>query len=235
MMDGALRQDMGRPLHPPEPAAVLRQTVQRYRACGRFAHGYIAGKLRHDPVYTTLLSLAVQEPFGTVLDIGCGRGQLGIALLEAGAATSVYGFDWNQSHLRQARKAASDLPFVAEVRDLSQCQSFPDSDTVLLVDVCYQLDTGEQMTLLRAAARAARSRILIRTADPARGLRSKVTRGLELLGRRFWPHSGARVNARPLGEIIAALHGAGLATTQIPCWKGTPFANVLIVGRRATG
>jgi hypothetical protein len=102
---------------------------------------------------------------------------------------------------------------------------------VLLVDVCYQLDTAAQMRLLRAAARAARSRILIRTADPARGLRSRGTRGLELLGRRFWPHSGAQVNARPLPDIAAVLQDAGFTTTQTPCWRGTPFANVLLIGR----
>lgn len=219
-------------MQPLEPAEVLRHTAQRYRACGRFVHGYVAGKLRHDPVYTMLLSLAAQEPFGTVLDVGCGRGQTGIALLDAGAATTVHGFDWNRLHLRQAQAAAADLPFYAEPCDLSQGASFPASDTALLIDVCYQLETGAQLRLLDAVAHAARTRILIRTADPARGLRSTVTRGLELLGRRFWPHSGARVNARPLQEISAMLDNAGFTTTQTPCWKGTPFANVLIIGRR---
>jgi SAM-dependent methyltransferase len=219
--------------HAQEPASVLRRTAQRYRGCGRFAHGYVAGKLRHDPVYPMLLSLATQEPFGTVLDIGCGRGQLGILLLYAGVATAAHGFDWNGRHLHQARQAAGDLPFHAEARDLSQSADFPPADTAVLIDVCYQLDTGAQMRLLDAVTRATRSRILIRTSDPARGLRSAVTRGLELLGRRFWPHSGARVNARPLEEIEAMLRNAGFTTTRMPCWQGTPFANVLIDGRRA--
>jgi SAM-dependent methyltransferase len=213
----------------------LRQTAQRYRTSGRFVHGYVAGKLRHDPIYAMLLSLAAQEPFGTVVDVGCGRGQTGIALLDAGAATAVHGYDWNRLHLQQAQEAAADLPFYTETCDLSQRPGFPESDTVLLIDVCYQLDTCAQMRLLDAATHAARKRILIRTADPARGLRSRMTRALELLGRRFWPHSGARVNARPLGEITAALEQAGFTTTQTPCWQGTPFANVLIIGRRGIG
>jgi SAM-dependent methyltransferase len=213
----------------------LRRTAQRYRGFGRMVRGYVAGKLRHDPIYAMLLSLAAQEPFGTVLDIGCGRGQAGIALLDAGAAAAVHGFDWNRLHLRQAQQAAAELPFHAEPCDLSQNPCFPVADTVLLIDVCYQLDTSAQIRLLHAVTLAARSRILIRTADPARGLRSSITRALERLGRRFWPHSGARVNARPLEEIRAVLHAAGFATTETPCWQGTPFANVLIVGRRATG
>jgi SAM-dependent methyltransferase len=210
----------------------LRHSAQRYRACGRFAHGYVAGKFRYDPVYEMLLSLAARESFGTVLDIGCGRGQLGIALLDAGGATAVLGIDWNRSHLRQAQQAAANLPFRAEPRDLSQNLDFPRADTVLLIDVCYQLGTCAQTRLLKAAASAARSRILIRTADPDQGVRSAMTRGLEVLGRRFWPHSGARVNARPLEEMAAVLTDSGFTTTRTPCWKGTPFANVLIVGRR---
>jgi SAM-dependent methyltransferase len=218
--------------HQEEQTSALRRTARRYRGCGRFAHGYVAGKLRHDPVFPMLLSLAAREPFGTVLDIGCGRGQLGIALLDAGVASAVHGFDWNRLHLRQAQQAGADLPFRAEVRDLSQSMDFPPCDTALLVDVCYQLDTEAQRRLLDAVTRAARARILIRTSDPAQGLRSAVTRGLELLGRRFWPHSGARVNARPVAEIAAMLNEAGFTTTETPCWRGTPFANVLIDGRR---
>ena len=38
----------------------------------------------------------------------------------------------------------------------SQPQDFPGADTVLLIDVCYQLDADAQMRLLRAAACAAR-------------------------------------------------------------------------------
>jgi SAM-dependent methyltransferase len=211
---------------------VLRRTARRYRGCGRFAYGYVAGKLRHDPVYPALLSLAAREHFGGVLDIGCGRGQLGIALLEAGLATQVAGSDRNGAHLRQAEQAATGLPFRAEARDLCQAQTFPDCDTVLLVDVCYQLDTNSQMQLLRAAARSAREKILIRTADPELGWRSTLTRGLEQFGRGFWPHSGALVNARPLPEIAAILHEAGFAITVMPCWQGTPFANVLMIARR---
>lgn len=218
---------------PPHVAEALRRTAERYLACGRFAYGYVAGKLRYDPVCAALLSLGAEQHLGTVLDLGCGRGQFGIALLEAGAATAVSGIDRNRTHLWQARKAAGGLPLQVAVCDLTQCHHFPSSDTILLIDVCYQLDTDAQIRLLRAAARAARSLILIRTADPSLGLRSTLTRAMELVGRGFWPHAGATVNARPIADIVKTLSEFGFATTNVPCRRGTPFANVLLIARRA--
>lgn len=212
----------------------LERTAQRYRACGRFAYRYVSAKLRYDPLYEILPSLTTRKTFGSVLDIGCGRGQLGIALLESGAAKSVLGFDRNREHLRQAARAAVDLPLRVERCDLTQCESLPKADTVFLIDVCYQLHTNVQNRLLRAAAGAARSCIVIRTADPSQGWRSTLSRGLEWAYRPFWPHSGAHVNPRPLGELTAIVIDSGFSVTMMPCWRGTPFANVLLVGHRTS-
>ena len=103
---------------------------------------------------------------------------------------------------------------------------------MFLIDVLYQLDTPAQDALLRAACRCARSRVVVRTADTAAGLRSAVSRGLEVVGRRVWPHAGARVNPRPAGELAAIISAAGFAVSQSPCCRGTPFANTLLVARR---
>ena len=62
---------------------MFARVARRYRCCGRGAYGYVKGKLKYDPVHRYVLGLAEQEPFGNVLDLGSGRGQLGIALLEA--------------------------------------------------------------------------------------------------------------------------------------------------------
>ena len=211
---------------------IFCRTAERYRSSGRFAHGYVSSKLRRDPVHIAVLSLATEAPFGNVIDIGCGRGQLAIVLLEAGVADAVLGYDLNHAHLRQAEAAARELAFRSEISDLSQSLTFPVADTVLMIDILYQLTTSTQLRLLEQAAAAARSRILIRTADPACGWRSTVTRWLELLVRRFWPHSGARVNARPIGTMSTMLVSLGFTVSQTPCWQGTPFANILLDGRR---
>src|SRR5690348_2213389 len=158
-----------------ELAVLFERVAQRYQDCGRFARHYVAAKLRRDPVHRDILSLAAGEAFGDVVDIGCGRGQLAVALLDAGLARSVLGLDCNADHLRQARRAAKGLAFTTTVQDLAQRQDVPDATTMLLIDVLYQLESELQMALLQAAIRATRKRIVIRTLDPNRGLRSRVT------------------------------------------------------------
>src|SRR5262249_37797674 len=151
---------------------------------------YVAAKLSRDPVHREILTLAGAESFGDVVDIGCGRGQLGVALLEAGLARSVVGLDCHDGHLRQARAAATGLAFTAMTRDLARCQEVPTAATVLLIDVLYQLEPAVQAALLRAALRAARERIIIRAPDPGRGLRGRLTIWVEQLMRGVSPHSG---------------------------------------------
>jgi SAM-dependent methyltransferase len=220
--------------HGTEVETLFALVTRRYLACGQFARRYVAAKLRHDPVHRDLLALAAAEEFGDVVDIGCGRGQLGTALLEAGLARSVLGLDCHAGHLEQARRAATGLAFSARAQDLAECQDVPNAATVLLIDVLYQLEPRIQMALLHAAIRAARERIIIRTLDPGRGLRSRLTVWLETLTRGVSPHSGKHVAARPVSCIARTLNEAGLASSIAPCWGSTPFANVLIIGRTMT-
>jgi SAM-dependent methyltransferase len=208
-----------------------RRVAERYRHGSRFDRGFIAGKLRHDPIYADLLA-QVGSGFGHVLDIGCGRGQLGVFLLEAGVATSVLALDWNAGQIAQAQWAARGLPLRAEQRDLSVDPNLPEADTVFLIDILYQLDIETQRALFASAIRSARSRVVIRTPGPGRGLRATFTRTLEMLGRRVWPHSGEFVNPQPVTAFETALAAAGFSVNVGPCWRGTPFSNVLVIGQR---
>ena len=208
--------------------ALLRRTATRYANENRFTRRYVAAKLRRDPVHADVLALAARETFGAVADIGCGYGQLGAALLEAGLARSVLGIDRNMPHLDVARRAGLSV----RVQDLTRDQTIPTADTVLLIDVLYQLDTQAQDALIGEAARTAGTRVMIRTLDPGRGTRSMFSLAWERLCRPVWPHSGTYVNARPLDAIADRLTSAGFAVEIAPCWRGTPFANVLLIARR---
>lgn len=176
--------------------------------------------------------MAAQEPFGEVVDLGCGHGQLGVALLAAGLARSVLGVDRAGPALADACRAGAGLPFAVRQADLAADPGVPACDTVLLVDVLYQLGAGPALRLLRAAAAAARERVVVRTLDPGEGWRSRLAVALERAGRRWWPHAGRQVEPLAVPVLLAALREEGFAASAVPCWRGTPFANVLIAARR---
>ncbi len=212
----------------------LARTALRYRACPRFTRHYVASKLRRDPIHHAVLAMAAERTFGTVADIGCGRGQVGLALLEAGGAMAVTGLDWAGRSLEDARRAGAGLAFTARAQDLAAFPVVPDCDTALLIDVLYLLPQHQAVRLLGLAAAAARQCLVVRTLDADRGLRSRFHLAVEHLGRPFWPHAGAVVDPAPLPVLAAVMEATGFTVTQQPCWQGTPFANVLLTARRTS-
>ncbi len=214
--------------------AVFVRTAARYRTGDRYTWFYVRSKLRRDPVHADLLALGAATPFGQVADMGCGRGQLALALLVAGCASAVVGCDYARSALAQARRAAAGLAFIAREQDFATDQTVPPCDTVLLIDVLYQLGRPAALALLAAAAASASTLVLVRTHDPALGWRGRLTVTLERWWRPLLPNAGRRVDPVSPATVAASLEQAGFTVTTAPCWRGTPFANVLLVARRAT-
>lgn len=207
------------------------RVAARYHDCGRYTRGYVAWKMRLDPVHRAMLDQAAAEPFGRVLDLGCGRGQLGLALLEAGSATRLDGIDWDEGALKDARRAATGRDAAFARADL-RTADLPACDTALVVDVLCQMPAAAQADLLRRAALAARSKVVARLFDPDRGWRSLVgwvaEGGLWASGA----YRRASVRPTPVRELAGLLEEAGFACEVMPCWAGTPLPNVLLTARR---
>lgn len=218
------------PIFPAELPALIRTVTARYAAASRFARGYVAGKLRHDPATAAILGLAARRGFGQVVDLGCGRGQLGLALLAAGLAEGLTGLDRDAAKLAEARQAAAGLPARFTEADLTTAP-VPDCDTLLLVDVLYQLPEAAQRPLLARAMAAARRRLVLRAFDPDRGWRSRFGLAMEWLGRALRGDSAA-VRPLPLRDLIASLEAAGFAVSVSSCWGNTPLPNMLLVAER---
>ena len=212
--------------------AALRRTAARYRSCARFTRHYVASKLKRDPIHLALLGLAAERPFGHIIDVGCGRGQISVALLEAGLATAATGMDWADAALADLRRAGVGLRIDTIARDLSADIRVPAGDTVLVIDVLYTMERGSALALLNAVAAAARERVLVRSMDASAGWRGRFAVTIERLARPLWPHAGARVDPLPPAALAAALEERGFTTRMAPCWGKTPFANVLMVGKR---
>jgi uncharacterized protein (DUF2062 family) len=211
--------------------AAVERVAARYARGRRAAYHYVRGKLASDPVAGRILGLG---KLGEVADVGCGRGQLAVLLLEAGNATRVTGFDWDAKKVGDAREAAAGLAAAFEAGDMRE-MSVPPCDTALFVDVLHYLTDAEQDAVLGRAADATRRRVVVRELDPDRGWRSAVTRLQERITTSLGYNRGARVNVRRIDELIAPLRARGFTVNVEPCWGATPFSNVVIVAERATG
>jgi len=205
--------------------AALERTRARYAAAGPADRYYVAGKLAFDPVVKLVGSL---EKLGRVLDLGCGRGQLALLLLELGHATSVHGIDSDARKIDVARAAGPEAKF--EVGDLAR-RELPLADTILLIDVLHYLPGAEQDELLQAAAVALSpgGRLLVRELNADASLPSAVTRLFEWWARKIRLNRGRASVYRPARAVTDLLERAGLACSVQGASEGTPLGNVLIV------
>ena len=205
----------------------------RYRGVSRSARGFIRGKLRRDPAVAALLALGRAHNLGAVTDLGCGRGQVVLALLVAGVARQVHALDIDAAKIAVARDAAQGLPADFAVADLATAE-IPRCDTLLMIDVLLQLPLPAQDALLARIAAAGPRRIAIRAFDPQRGWRSAVGFAMERVRRRIGGDLGTQgaLAPRPLPEIARPLEAAGYAVQVTPCWAGTPLPNVLLLAER---
>jgi len=212
-------------------------------AADRSRFHYVRTKLLGDPIARLIADVEgdAQGALGEIADIGTGRGQLPILLLELGRASKAWGVDWDREKIEAAQRAAAthddertelDAQFVAGD---ARAAEPPEADTVLLIDLIHYFTIEEQDAILRRAARAVRQggRLLVREADTERGWRSFST----LLEERVFTflrfNRGERVRFRPSREIVAVLEAEGLTCEVRPAWGKTPFSNVLVIGRRA--
>lgn len=209
---------------------------------------YVRMKLLGDPVAKLVAGIAGDEAgaLGAVVDVGTGRGQLPLLLLELGRATSAFGVDWDEAKVGAATRAAGARPDGPDGEPMppldatfvvgdARSSEIPPGDTVLLVDVLHYFAPEEQDAIVDRCAAAVRpgGRLLVRDADAERGWRSWATLAEERLFTFLRFNRGERVRFRPAREIVARLEERGLTARVEPAWGKTPFANVLIVAERA--
>ena len=194
---------------------------------------YARGKLGSDPIAEQLVAHGrASGGFGEVVGVGCGRGQMGILLLEAGVATSVVGVDWDEGKLEDGRKACGDLPMKFEKADVREVAP-PPCDTLLLIDVLHYLTDKKQLEVLERCMHSARKRVVLRELDPDRGWRSATTRVQEAVTTFFGYNVGERVRVLPIASFTEVLARGGFSASVEPSWGKTPFSNVAVFAERS--
>lgn len=212
------------------------------KAADKSQFHYVRIKLSVDPVARLIADVEGDREgaLGAVLDIGTGRGQLPLLLLELGRAGCAHGLDWDEAKIGFARRAADERPegrapisatFAKE--DARSFRAEP-ADTVLLIDLLHYFTIEEQNAILKNAADHVLpgGRLLVREADTERGWRSFATLLEERVFTALRFNRGERVRFRPTREITEMLQSWGFSCEIVPAWGSTPFSNVLVVARR---
>lgn len=239
------RQLYGLPSNAPSWVVAVERVAGRYAPpedpspSAKAQFNYVRIKLLMDPIAKLIADIGGTEraALGEVFDIGTGRGQLPILLVELGRATRGRGVDWDETKVRDGGEAARRAPALAVdlVQGDARTAEVSDADTVLLIDLLHYFTVEEQDAILRRAARAVRSggRLLVREADTERGWRSWATLVEEKVFTTLRFNRGERVKFRPSRDLARVMTEEGLRVEIVPAWGKTPFSNVLLVGQRA--
>lgn len=231
----------------PTQFAHLREVVaERYLGAGVLHWEFVRGKLRYDPVYRALLTTHLLPRAGHLVDLGCGRGIL-LALLcavedeaepgEEPPPMELTGFDLKTSYLAAARIGLQTRARIRRADLADPDFTPPDADTAVLLDVLHYLPAAAQERLVAATADALAPGgvLIVREADADAGWRFRATAAAERLAALARGRVRQRFHYRGRAAWAALLAAAGLETEGRDMSQGTPYGNVLLVGRKPAG
>ena len=227
---------------------VFEAATRPYRAAGRYALGFAKGKLRHDPVFHTLLRRGLLPDDGSLIDLGCGQGVL-LSLLKAARdqyAAGRWPADWPAPPTRldlrgvdvhagrvEVARRVLDGGARFDVSDLREFD-FPPCAAIVMLDVLLYLREAQQESVLEKATAALRpgGLLLLREPDADAGIALQLTK----LSARFEAALRGRLaqplHCRSAARWVADLSRRGFAVDAMPMSQGTPFCNVLFVARK---
>ena len=145
------------------------------------------------------------------------------------------GIEIDAKRVKIAARALASLDPTAEVAccDMRDA-TFPACSAITFIDVLLYLDPDEQCRVLEKAAEALRPGgvLIMREADAAGGRRFEITRSVERFMSALRGELRQKLHYRTAGEWRSVLERLGLAVSQEPMSQGTPFSNILFVGRK---
>lgn len=207
---------------PAVPPDVYDEDYYLHEAEGheQFGAGEIAGR------YAFALSRLALPAGGTLVDVGCGRGELVMLALEQGAGRAI-GIEYAEAALELARGAAAQRGLGDRVELLAadaRSIPLPDgcADGVAMLDVIEHLTPAEQGDALREVRRLLRpgGTFLVHT-FPNRNIYETYGRF-----RRWWP-GGRGWPADPRSEIERTMHVGELTAAELrDALAGAAFTDI---------
>ncbi len=190
-------------------------------------------RLLHDPIYPFLIEEQVLGSGARVLDLGCGRGLVGVLVglfTRAPEKRWYLGVDRCDRYVRAARKSLEDFPGcevqTVDLRDFDP----PHADVVVINDVLRFLPFDSQDALLRRLARALPSgaRVFVREKDAAGGWRFARAAFLDAIKIALPGHPRHGAHYRRGGDLRNALVAAGFGVRDRAVARASSPAFVML-------
>ncbi|MBX7228502.1 MAG: class I SAM-dependent methyltransferase [Burkholderiaceae bacterium] len=219
-----------------------------YQRGGKFAYHFARGKIRHDPVFFSILKKGLIPKNAKILDLGCGQGLLA-SLLDSAAilykegqwpsewSVPVQSFQFRGIELMardvaRANAALSTLKNTAWVDQANICNAdFGISDVVVILDVLHYISYEKQQQVLEKVHAALRTNgiLLLRVGDAGAGWPFRLSNWVDHVVTTIRGHRLSQLYCRSLKDWLAQLGQLGFVVEALPMSQGTPFANVLLI------
>jgi hypothetical protein len=147
---------------------------------------------------------------------------------------ALHGIDSHAGRVQAARRALGGAAQI-EQRDLRGHDFVSPCSVVVMIDVLLYLADCEPERVIRKAAAALEpgGLLVLREADAGAGLAFRLTQCSAWFDAAARGRFGERMHCRSAAQWVAQLARQGLAVEAEPMSRGTPFANVLFVARKA--
>jgi uncharacterized protein (DUF2062 family)/SAM-dependent methyltransferase len=190
-------------------------------------------RLLRDPIYPFLIEEDVLGSGARILDLGCGRGLVGVLMglfTRKSKSRSYLGVDQCDRYVRAARQALDDTPGctvqTVDLRDFDP----PAADVVVINDVLRFLPFASQDALFRRLARALPpgARVYVREKDAAAGWRFNAAALWDAAMIVLPGHPRHGTHHRRAGDLRNALLATGFSVRDRTVQRAASPAWVLL-------
>ncbi len=217
------------PIDPQLPIPELEKTVLHlYRQAPLSARMYLQIRVRN---YPRLMWKTIPALSGNIVSLGAGYALLEAMVAIRNTGARIVASDRNPARVATAQNALGEIPnFTAEIADLRTGFPATSADGFLLLDLLHHLPPRVQVSVLESAARALPSGglIVMKECGTKPAWKKWVNYLNDAIGAPF-----ERTYPRSEEEWASLLNGFGLSTTATRLDTGTPYAHILIVGRKS--
>lgn len=232
-------------------ATLVDHASALFRPSGAFAYHYTRGKLGMDPIFHALLAQGLLSGRERILDLGCGQGSLFACLLAARVqadqgrwpahwppapqARQLRGVELMPKDVARAAQAFAAHRNTVNIEQGDMCTTdFGEVDAVTILDALHYFDhQGQRAVLARIHAALAPGGVFItRIGNAAAGWPFRLSQGVDHVVTFLRGHRLPRLYCRPLAEWVQLLEQTGFQVEVQSMSGRTPFANVMLIGRR---